>query len=840
MHLSQKKTFDQFYLDEILKQSKTIMNPQKKMVYVQRILNPAQSRSNGMTSFNKDNFLRVMTESIDKALSSSEAPVKEKHIRRLLIGSHQAENGLFFWNNLHVTKLQENQIVCWKFCFVLHKMLRDGHKQVLSNSYNRRQVLLDCGNMWRHVEDGYGKLIFKYCTLLYNRISFLARNTCFPNDLKLSDKQLEDIGGSELGVFFQLSCELFDSLDDILTLQETVLAAVDLKKLNSMTNAGRCHLSPLLACIQDSSMLYDYIVKILFKLHNGLPSSTLEGHRDRFNQQHKSLKNFYINTSNLQFFKTLIQIPHLNERPPNFLIASDLQQHVTPKVVMILGNERESPDQSVSSKQTSSGPQQLVDLDDDARYRDFDDQQYAPSQSSIYTSPSQDRFFSHDQPDSSTVFDGIPEFSSLSTVTDQSGRIKELEEYVEQLQKELQLERSYHEESRKVLGEKVAALEQSNAEKLQELQQLVSKTKEELAKSRHQLQITQMSLSKVQEDCERAEHDSEIRKDAMKKLVKELADLRSQRIVPNNHSLINKEEDDATKRLIKELHGKLEKQENELKEKNELEEKWRIEKEILNDSKLKLERQLENKQEDLLMAEMDETDKILKEASRKIEELNEKSRRLESGIKLQVNEKIAEVCSNLMKSVRNLIVQSRFLQREIVGNDNQTSSNIEFYQRNSSWTEGLISAANVVAMAAKSLVDSADMAMSGRAKFSELAAAAHEVAAATTQLVVASRVKANRDSEKLKILTGVAKQVNQCTSNIVDTARVCAELIEQEIDKVDISSLSLHQTKKLEMETQVRLLELEDQLSKERIKLGLLRRQHYEQEEKVVPAASQK
>lgn len=811
------------------------MNPQKKMVYVQRILNPAQGRSNGSTNFNKDNFLRAMIESIDKALSSSETPVKEKHIRRLLIGSHQAENGLFFWNNLHVTKLQENQIVCWKFCFVLHKMLRDGHKQVLLSSHNRRQILLDCGNMWRHVEDGYGKLIYKYCTLLYNRISFLSRNTCFPHDLKMSDQQLDEIGSSDLGIFFQLSCEIFDALDDILALQESVLVAVDLKKLNSMSNAGRCHLAPLLACIQDSSMLYDYIVKILFRLHSGLPPSTLEGHRDRFNQQHKALKNFYINTSNLQYFKTLIQIPHLTERPPNFLIASDLQQHVTPKVVMIVSAERESPDQSTITNQSVDGSQQLVDLNDFSLYNDIDDPQYAPSQSSLYTSASLDRSFNlvTDQPDSSTVVDSNLDFSSLSTNVEQSARVKELEESLEQLRKELELERLYHVESRKVLNEKITALESRNNEKLNESGQQIIKLKEELAKAKHQLQIIQMNLTKVQEDCERAEHDSEVRKDAMKKLVKELADLRNQRAAPINSTQISKDEENANKLLIKDLRSTIERLDNELKKRDGIEEKWNLEKESLKENNHKLEKQLENKQEDLLMAELDETDKILKEASRKIEELNEKSRRLESGIKLQVNEKIAEVCSNLMKTVRNLIIQSRLLQREIVGNDIQTSSKVEFYQRNSSWTEGLISAANVVAMAAKSLVDSADMAMSGRAKFSELAAAAHEVAAATTQLVVASRVKANKDSEKLKILTGVAKQVNQCTSNVVDTARVCAELIENEIDKIDISSLSLHQTKKLEMETQVRLLELEDQLSKERIKLGLLRRQHYEQEDRI-------
>jgi huntingtin interacting protein 1 len=44
---------------------------------------------------------------------------------------------------------------------------------------------------------------------------------------------------------------------------------------------------------------------------------------------------------------------------------------------------------------------------------------------------------------------------------------------------------------------------------------------------------------------------------------------------------------------------------------------------------------------------------------------------------------------------------------------------------------------------------------------------------------------------------------------------------------LDVSKLSLHQTKRLEMESQVRVLSLENELEKERQKLGSLRKHHY-------------
>ena len=45
----------------------------------------------------------------------------------------------------------------------------------------------------------------------------------------------------------------------------------------------------------------------------GLPPGETEGHRTRFQEQFRRLRQFYIQSSNLQYFKTLIQIPILAE-----------------------------------------------------------------------------------------------------------------------------------------------------------------------------------------------------------------------------------------------------------------------------------------------------------------------------------------------------------------------------------------------------------------------------------------------------------------------------------------------------------------------------------------------
>lgn len=81
-----------------------------------------------------------------------------------------------------------------------------------------------------------------------------------------------------------------------------------------------------------------------------------------------------------------------------------------------------------------------------------------------------------------------------------------------------------------------------------------------------------------------------------------------------------------------------------------------------------------------------------------------KSRAADSGVKLEVNEKILDACTSLMRAVRELVKRARMLQGEIVSDGRGTNTAKEFYKRNHQWTEGLISAAKAVAMGAKLLL----------------------------------------------------------------------------------------------------------------------------------------
>ncbi|XP_058126010.1 huntingtin-interacting protein 1 isoform X1 [Anopheles coustani] len=288
-----------------------------------------------------------LTISISKALSNVEMPIKVKHVRAAIIGTFHSNGGHAFWAIAIRQPIQDNRIVAWKFCHLLHKILREGHHLCCQHSMRHRVMLQEAGKLWGHLNDGYGICIKHYTKLLVTKLEFHDRNPRILGHLSLKQGDLEKIGEGDINVYFQLAVEIFDYLDDIVALQATIFNSITTFCVSSMTSAGQCRLAPLIPCIQDSNPLYDILVRVMFKLHANLPSDLLTGHRQRFNTLFHQLKSFYNQSRNLQYFVNLITVPKLPEAPPNFQQQSDLGNYQAPVVVMPdsdpIDNEPEPP-----------------------------------------------------------------------------------------------------------------------------------------------------------------------------------------------------------------------------------------------------------------------------------------------------------------------------------------------------------------------------------------------------------------------------------------------------------------------------------------------------------------
>ncbi|ELW65496.1 Huntingtin-interacting protein 1-related protein [Tupaia chinensis] len=226
--------------------------------------------------------------------------------------------------------------------------------------------------------------------------------------------------------------------------------------------------------------------------------------------------------------------------------------------------------------------------------------------------------------------------------------------------------------------------------------------------------------------------------------------------------------------------------------------------------------------------EMAATSAAIEDAVRRIEDMMNQARHASSGVKLEVNERILNSCTDLMKAIRLLVTTSTSLQKEIVdsGRVSRAACSGSIYGAE---PEGQALKVTPEPWTASAWLhrESADRVVLHTGKYEELIVCSHEIAASTAQLVAASKVKADKHSRHLSRLQECSRTVNEMAANVVASTKSGQEQIEDK-DTMDFSGLSLIKLKKQEMETQVRVLELEKTLEAERVRLGGLRRQHYE------------
>ncbi|XP_071353226.1 huntingtin-interacting protein 1 isoform X2 [Trachinotus anak] len=990
--------------------------------------------------------------SINKAINTQEVAVKEKHARTCILGTHHEKGAHTFWAAVNRLPLSSNAVLCWKFCHVFHKLLRDGHPNVIKDSMRNKADLTDMSRMWGHLSEGYGKLCSIYLKLLITKMEFHIKNPRFPGNLQMSNRQLDEAGENDVNNFFQLTVEMFDYLECELNLFLGVFSSLDMSRSVSVTAAGQCRLAPLIQVILDCSHLYDYTVKLLFKLHSCLPADTLQGHRDRFQEQFKKLKSLFYRSSNLQYFKRLIQIPQLPENPPNFLRASALSEHISP--VVVIPAESSSPEsehmvetdelvdtdipslpaaletkfddlfgtsaaidpfnfnsqngmrkddkdrlieqltreiqalkEELESFRLESGRLCQVlrgrvseleaelaeqshlrlqavgeceflkaELDDLRRVReDTEKEQRSLTEIEKKAQANEQRYTKLKEKYTELVQSHADLLRKNAEVTRQMTVARAAQDEVEAVRKEMQekvkaaqdaadrqereqleqlqeLQRELvssrteldslkttmasSQQSSEVLSTQLVALESEKAELVQSLSKVESelvaqgeelervqsslateresgvKTAEALQnqlnekESREQALESQLvaarwsSLQGAVEEAERIIQDSLAQIDdpahisctssadylasrcqasldcvdrlhsareaftadntgvsELLRVVTQCGHLVGDTIVQGSATshMVPVEQADALSESVKAcgaealaLLGQM-KQQDSISAADNSKLKAALEAILATAEKLRP-RGLELQQGelgDLVEQEMAATSAAVESAAARIEEMLNKSRAVDTGIKMEVNERILASCTELMQAIKELVLSSKDLQRDIVESGRGAASMKEFYAKNSRWTEGLISASKAVGWGATVMVDAADMVVQGKGKFEELMVCSHEIAASTAQLVAASKVKADKDSANLHRLQHASRGVTQATAAVVASTKSGKSQIEEK-DTMDFSSMTLTQIKRQEMDAQVLVLELETRLQKERERLGELRKKHYE------------
>lgn len=234
---------------------------------------------------------------------------------------------------------------------------------------------------------------------------------------------------------------------------------------------------------------------------------------------------------------------------------------------------------------------------------------------------------------------------------------------------------------------------------------------------------------------------------------------------------------------------------------------------------------------DIVEREMLSAAQAIEAATARLQELMARPRDSSrfSAVDLQVHDSILSAAMAITNAIARLIQAATESQQEIVAQGRGSSTKQQFYKRNNRWTEGLISAAKAVAFATNLLIESADGVLSGTHSLEQLIVASNEVAAATAQLVAASRVKAELMSKTQERLELAAKAVTEACKALV--RQVKAVSLKQEEELPDYKNMAALDFKRQEMEQQVEILKLEKDLGAARRRLGAMRRAGYHAEE---------
>uniref|UniRef100_A0AAQ5ZRQ1 I/LWEQ domain-containing protein n=1 Tax=Amphiprion ocellaris TaxID=80972 RepID=A0AAQ5ZRQ1_AMPOC len=310
--------------------------------------NKSENKTEKALAAEKEQFGKQQLHSISKIVATAETPPKEKYVRNVIMGTHKEGGATTFWSYTLNLPLSSNSMVSWKFCYLLHKVLRDGHRNAVADSYRYCRNVKDMGILWGSLHDRYGHIVALSAKFLSHKMEFHAKHKVIPGNLEASDETLEREAGTDMTKVLDLTQELLDYLDAGLKMAETVLRQLDANGAKSTTPAGQCRLTPLIPLILDCSFLYHFSVRLLFKLHSRIAPDVLLGHRERFRDLFMSLTQFFDRAREMEFFKSVIRIPDLPDEPPNFLRAAALAEHKKPVVVM--PNEERYEEEEVESR----------------------------------------------------------------------------------------------------------------------------------------------------------------------------------------------------------------------------------------------------------------------------------------------------------------------------------------------------------------------------------------------------------------------------------------------------------------------------------------------------------
>ncbi|XP_026736413.1 talin-1 isoform X1 [Trichoplusia ni] len=190
---------------------------------------------------------------------------------------------------------------------------------------------------------------------------------------------------------------------------------------------------------------------------------------------------------------------------------------------------------------------------------------------------------------------------------------------------------------------------------------------------------------------------------------------------------------------------------------------------------------------------------------------------------LNFDEMILEAAKSIITATSALVRAASAAQRELI-DQGKVARRPTSSSDDGQWSEGLISAARLVAAAAHSLVEAANALVQGAGSEERLISSARQVASSTAQLLVACKVKADPSSESTRRLQSAGAEVIRSTDNLVRAAR---DAIQTEEERSLVLNRRMVGGIAQEIDARSEVLRIEKELEEARGRLTAIRQAKY-------------
>lgn len=713
-----------------------------------------------------------LAEHIKKALSTAETAPKQKHVRACIVYTWDYQSSANFWAYLRMQPVLTDQVVCYKALITIHKVLVGGPHIVLGEALGQASFFESC--MRQHgsitLGYGYGPLIQAYCEFLLAKLEFHRTHPEFTGNFDY-EEYVSLKGVSNLDEGYQTIERLMELAERVDRFQRTVFINVRPMAQNE------CRIASLVPLVEESYGIYKFITSMLSAMHLCVESADpLVPLVERYNGQFWALKKFYGECEMLRYLTSLVEIPKLPEQPPSFDLGgpdAGKRQSVT----------REKPP-AVVEKPKSPPPVKRVESAN--LLGDLDDSD--ADSSSLDTSRSRSGSTGLEQLHTHTVTTvPIVDEQAMAALRQAQMQVaslsQQLQEALQRHQQDQGLLQQYDEQLRMARQqlEQMAAMQMTAGATIPG-PEAIADLNEQLRQWRAKYEAMAREAAKWKAKYEgMAALYQQLRTEHLEALAK-LKDLQTER-----------DSSDAARAAA-----------------------------------ARAEQDMAASLGDRLAEELLRVSQAIEAAAQRLESMRtDPSLARLSSLNAAVHSAIVDGAATITTAIGNLIRYAIKTQAEIVAAGKGSGTPDAFYRQHSQWTNGLISAAQAVAAATMTLVETADGVIKGTHGLQHLVAASNAVAAATMQLVTASRVKAPASSQAQPLLETAAKAVTDANRRLVDSATSAIGTQGSGQAETEALPSGPFAIKVEELERQARVLALEQELSLARNNLATLRRAAY-------------